>query len=110
MFWQTTTAEPGSGGPPDPGGGPASGRLLSCEQELLAVRADLAAAGAAWISPAGKAFRAQLYEYRTKMAESAELLRWAAAALDAVDAALDAADAATGAAQAAEAALYGRIP
>lgn len=110
MFWQTTTAEAGWGGSPGPGWGSASGRLLSCEQELLGVRADLVASAQAWVSPAGKAFRERLYEYRTKMAESAELLRWAAVALEAVDAAIDAADAAADVAKAAEAALHGRTP
>ena len=103
MFWQTATAEAGPGGPADPGWGPAPGRLLSCEQELLAVRADLAGAAAAWVSPAGKAFRERLHEYRTGMAEAAELLRLAAAAVSA-------AGAAAGAAQTAAAAMYGPRP
>jgi hypothetical protein len=98
MFWQTTTAEAGWGGPPDPGWGSASGRLLSCEQELLAVRADLAAAADAWVSPAGKAFRERLYEHRNRMSEAAELLRDAARAVNAADVAAQTAK------------LYGRLP
>jgi hypothetical protein len=101
MFWQTTTAEAGWGGPPDPGWGPAPGRLLSCEQELLGVRADLTAAAQAWVSPAGKAFRERLYEHRCRMSEAAELLRISAAAISAADRAI-------GAARASAAALYGR--
>ncbi|MGM0930597.1 MAG: hypothetical protein ACQEXN_12930 [Actinomycetota bacterium] len=98
MFWQTTTAEAGWGGPPGPGWGPASGRLLSCEQELLGVRADLAASAQAWVSPAGRAFRERLYEHRCRMSEAAELLRDAASAVNAADVAAQ------------TAVLYGRLP
>ncbi|MEV7648309.1 hypothetical protein [Arthrobacter sp. NPDC089319] len=98
MFWQTTTAEVGWGGPPGPEWGSAPGRLLSCEQELLGVRVDLAAAAQAWVSPAGKAFRERLYEHRYRLAEAAELLRDAARAVDAADVAAQTAG------------LYGRLP
>ncbi|UNK46147.1 hypothetical protein [Arthrobacter sulfonylureivorans] len=98
MFWQTTTAEAGWGGPPDPGWGLAPGKLLSCEQELLGVRADLAAAAQAWVSPAGKAFRDRLYEHRYRMSEAAELLRDAARAINTADVAAQ------------TAMRYGRLP
>ena len=103
MFWQTTTAEAGWGGPPGPGWGPASGRLLSCEQQLLGVRADLAASAQAWVSPAGKAFRERLDEHRCRMSEAADLLRISAAAVSAADGAISAA-------RASAAAVYGRLP